>query len=85
MSYTEERIAYALCQAESGTPVPDICRQMGCSEASFYVWRKRYGQTEVSALCEMRQLRDERGRLKRLVAELTLDKHILREVVREKL
>ena len=74
--FTEAQIAYALRQAQSGTPVPDVCRQMGCSEASFYVWKKRYGNLGVSELRELRQLRDENARLKRLVGELTLDMRI---------
>ena len=85
LRFTEEQITYALRQAESGTPVPDVCRQMGCSEASFYVWKKRYGNLGVSELRELRQLRDENARLKRLVGELTLDKHILGEVIKKKL
>jgi putative transposase len=83
--FTEEQIAFALRQAESGTPVPDVCRQMGVSEASFYVWKKKYGQLGLTEIRELRQLRDENARLKRLVADLTLDKHILGEVVRKKL
>ena len=83
--FTEAQIAYALRQAESGTPVPAVCRQLGCSEASFYVWKKRYGNLGVSELRELRQLRDENARLKRLVGELTLDKHILGEVIKKKL
>ena len=83
--FTEEQITYALRQVQAGTPVADICRQMGCSEASFYLWKKRYGNLDVTELRELRQLRDENARLKRLVADLTLDKHILGEVVRKKL
>jgi putative transposase len=83
--FTEEQIAYALRQAESGTPVVDVCRQLGVSEASFYVWKKKYGKLGVTELRELRQLRDENARLKRVVADLTLDKHILGEVVRKKL
>jgi putative transposase len=83
--YTEEQIAYALRQAESGTPVADVCRQMGVSEASFYVWKKKYGRLGLTEIRELRQLRDENARLKRLVADLTLDKHILGEVIRKKL
>jgi len=56
---------------------------MGVSEATFYVWKKKYGQLGVSEMWEMRQLRDENARLKRLVAGLTLDKHILSEVIRK--
>ncbi len=83
--FTEEQIAYALRQAESGTPVADVCRQLGVSEASFYLWKKRFGRHGLTEIRELRQLRDENARLKRLVADLTLDKHILGEVVRKKL
>jgi putative transposase len=83
--YSEEQIAFALRQAESGTPVADVCRQMGVSEASFYVWKKKYGQLGLTEIRELRQLRDENARLKRLVADLTLDKHILGEVIRKKI
>jgi len=83
--FTEEQITYALRQAEGGTTVVDVCRQLGVSEASFYLWKKKYGKLGMTEIREMRQLRDENARLKRLVAELTLDKHILGEVVRKKL
>ena len=82
--YTEEEIAYALRQAEAGMPVADVCRQMGISEASFYVWRKKYANLGVSELRKLKQLEDENTRLKRLVADLTLDRHILQEVLRKK-
>ena len=85
LRFTEAQITYALRQAESGTPVPDVRRQLGCSEASFYLWKKRYGNLGVSELREIRQLRDKNARLKRLVGELTLDKHILGEVIKKKL
>jgi putative transposase len=83
--FTEEQITYALHQVESGMPPADVCRQLGCSEASFYIWKKRYRNLGMTEVKELRQLRDENTRLKRLVADLTLDKHILSEVVREKL
>lgn len=83
--FTEEQITYALRQVESGTPPADVCRQLGCSEASFYIWKKRYGNLGMTEVKELRQLRDENARLKRLVADLTLDKHILSEVVQKKL
>ena len=81
--FSEEQIAYALRQADGGTPVGDVCRQLAVSEATFYVWKKKYGQFGVNEMREMRQLRDENARLKRLVADLTLDKHILSEVIRK--
>jgi putative transposase len=82
--YTDEQIAYALRQAESGTAVADVCRQLGISEATFYVWKKRFGHMGESEVRELRQLREENAKLKRLVADLTLDKHILTEIVRKK-
>ena len=82
--YTEEQIVYALRQAESGVAVSDVCRQMGVSEATFYVWKKKYANLGVSELRKLKQLEDENTRLKRLVADLTLDPHILQEVLRKK-
>lgn len=83
--YSDEQITYALRQAEGGTAVAEVCRQLGVSEASFYLWKKKYGKLGMTEIRELRQLRDENARLKRLVADLTLDKHILGEVVRKKL
>jgi putative transposase len=82
--FSEEQVAYALRQAESGTPVADVCRQLGVSEATFYIWKKKYGHLGVSELRRMRQLEDENRRLKGLVADLTLDKHMLTEALRKK-
>ena len=82
--FTEEQVAYALRQAEAGTAVPDVCRQLGISEATFYVWKKRYGHLGVHEVRRVRQLEDENARLKRLVADLTLDKHMLAEALRRK-
>jgi putative transposase len=65
--FTDEQITYALRQAEGGTPVADVCRQMGVSEASFCVWKKKYGKLGLTELRELRQLRDENARLKRPV------------------
>jgi putative transposase len=83
--FSEEQITYALRQVEAGTPPADVCRQLGCSEANFYIWKKRYGNLGMTEVKELRQLRDENTRLKLLVADLRLDKHILAEVVRKKL
>ena len=82
--FTEEQILFALKQAEAGQPVGDVCRQMGVSEATFYLWKKRYGNLGLLEVRELRQLRDENARLKRLVADLTLDRHILQEVVKKR-
>lgn len=83
--FTEEQIAYALRQAESGTPVLDVCRKLGVSEQTFYRWKKKYEGMGVAELRRLRQLEDENRRLKSLVADLTLDKHMLQEVIRKKL
>ena len=82
---SEERILYALKQAESGTPVGDVCGQMGISEATYYVWKRKYGGLGLTELRELRQLRDENAKLKRLVADLTLDRHVLQEIVKKKI
>jgi putative transposase len=66
--FTEEQILFALKQAEAGEAVSEVCRQMGVSEATFYVWKKRYANLGVLELRELRQLRDENARLKRLLA-----------------
>ncbi len=83
--FTEEQVAYALRQADAGTPVGDVCRQLGVSEATFYVWKKKYANLGVTELRRLRQLEDENARLKHLVADLTLDRHILQEVIKKKL
>ena len=83
--FTEEQITYALRQHEAGTAVADICRQLGVSEATFYAWKKKYANLGVAELRELRQLREENAGLKRLVADLTLDKQILSDVVKKKL
>src|SRR5262245_26404963 len=80
--FSEEQVAYALRQAEAGTAVGDVCRQLGISEATFYVWKKRFGHLGVNEVRRVRQLEDENARLKRLVADLTLDKHMLAEALR---
>lgn len=82
--FTNEQIVQALRQAESGTPVVDICRKLGVSEQTFYRWKKKFMGLDVSDVRELRQLRDENRKLKSLVAELSLDKTILREALRKK-
>ena len=83
--YTEEQIVYALKQAENGTGIAELCRTMGVSEQTFYHWRKKYEGLGVSEIRELRMLRDENRKLKQLVADLSLDKHILQEVIAKKL
>jgi putative transposase len=73
-----------LKQAELGTPIADLCRQHGVSEQSFYRWKKVYGGMLPSEARELKQLRDENTKLKRLVADLSLDKVMLQDVVQKK-
>ncbi|CAG2260780.1 putative transposase [Burkholderia sola] len=83
--FTEEQIAYALKQAELGTPVAEVCRKMGISDATFYNWRTKYGGLAPSGLRWLKQLEEENAKLKRLVAELSLDKAMLQDVLSKKL
>jgi putative transposase len=82
--FTEEQIAFALRQAESGTRVAEVCRKMGISEQTFFRWKKKYGGLGVSELRRLRQLEEENRQLKRLVADLTLDKQMLQDVLSKK-
>ena len=83
--YTDQQIAFALRQAEAGTPVPEVCRKMGVSEATYYRWKQKYGGLTPSEVQRLRHLEEENARLRRLVADLSLDKEMLQEVVRKKL
>ena len=82
--YSQEQKVYALKQVEAGTQVGEVCRRLGVGAATFYQWKRTLGSMGISELNELRVLRDENLRLKRLVANLTLDKHILQEVVSKK-
>ena len=82
--FTEEQIVAALRQAGAGTPAVDICRKLGKTETTFYRWKRRFGDLGVSEVRELRQLRDENRQLKSLVAEVSLDKTILREALKRK-
>ncbi len=83
--HTEEQILRALRQAEGGTRIGDLCREHGISEATYYVWKKKYAGLGLSELRELRQVREENAKLKRLVADLSLDRHMLQEIIRKKL
>ena len=83
--FTEEQIAFALKQAELGTSVEEVCRKMGVSDATFYNWRKKYGGLGPSELRRLKQLEEENAKLKRLVADLSLDKAMLQDVLAKKL
>jgi putative transposase len=82
--FTDEQIIGALKQAEAGVKVADLCRKIGVSEATFHRWRAKYGGLDVSDAKRLRQLETENARLKRLVAELTLDNQMLKDVLGKK-
>ena len=82
--HSDEQIAAALRQAEIGTPVADITRNLGISEATFYVWKKRFGTLGTPEILELRQLRDENAKLKAVVSDLTLDRAVLQNVIKKK-
>lgn len=82
--FTEEQITYALRQAEAGTPVLEVCRKLGVTEQIFYRWKRTFAGLDVAELRKLRQLEDENRKLKQLAADLTLDKHMLQEVLRKK-
>ena len=75
--FTEEQIVFALKQAELGTSVPEVCRKLGISDATFYTWRKKYGGMEVPEVKRLKSLEEENARLKKLLAEAMLDKEAL--------
>ena len=81
--FSEKQIVYAIRQAESGTPVDDLCRQLGVSDATFYAWKKQYAHLGVSEVRRLQQVEEENSWLKRLVADLSLDKHMLSEALRK--
>jgi putative transposase len=82
--FSVEQIVAVLKQAELGMPVADVIRQIGISEQTFYRWKKQYAGLQSDQVREFKQLVDENARLKRIVAELTLDKAILQDVVQKK-
>jgi len=82
--HSVEQIATVLKEHELGMPVADICRKLGITDATFYRWKKVYGTLEPSQVRELRQLQEENARLKRLVADLNLDKSMLQDVLAKK-
>ncbi len=84
-NFTEEQIAHALRQAEAGTPVLEVCRRLGVTEQTFYRWKRRFAGMGVAELRRLRQLEEENKKLKQVVADLTLDKAMLQEVIAKKL
>jgi putative transposase len=82
-TFSEEQIVYALRQAEGGTPVVEVCRKLGVTEQTFYRWKRKCAGMGIAELRRLRQVEDENRRLKQLVADLTLDKHMRQEVIRK--
>ena len=82
--FTEEQITYALRQAESGMPVAEVCRKLGVTEQSFYRWKKKYAGMGIAELRRLKQLEKENTELKKLVADLSLDKQMLQDVLKKK-
>ena len=82
--YADEQIAFALRQAESGTAVAEICRKLGVSEPTFYRWKKQFAGMGTVEIRRLKQLEEENAKLKRLVADLSLDKTMLQDVLRKK-
>jgi putative transposase len=82
--YSPEQVAFAMRQAESGTPVPEVCRKMGIAEQTFYRWKKKYAGMGVAEVRKLRILEEENRKLKQLVADLSLDKQMLQDVLRKK-
>src|SRR5678815_2212468 len=81
--FTESQIVFALQQAESGVTVAEVCRKLGISEATFYSWKKKYGGLNPVELRRLRQLEEENAQLTRIVADLTLDKQMLQDVLKK--
>ncbi|GJL58155.1 MAG: transposase [Nitrospirales bacterium] len=82
--FSEGQIVTALRQVDAGAPIPEVTRSLGISEATYYVWRKKYGQMAVAEIRRLRLLEEENRKLKQFVADLTLDKVILQEVLTKK-
>ena len=83
--FSDAQKAFIIKQGEEGTPVAEICRKAGISQATYFNWKKKYAGLLPSEMKRLKQLEDENGRLKKIVAELTLDREMLQDVIRRKL
>ncbi len=83
--FTEAQIAFILRQAEEGTSVAEVCRKAWISPATYFNWKKKYAGLMPSEMKRLRQLEEENGKLKKIVADLSLDKEMLQDVIRRKL
>lgn len=84
-NFTESQIVFILKQAEDGTAISEVCRKAGISDATFYNWRKKHAGLLPSEMRRLRQLEEENSKLKRIVADLSLDKAMLQDVLSKKL
>ena len=82
--FSETEVVYAVKQAEAGVPVRELARRYGVSEKTIHAWRNKYGGLTASELARLKQLEDENRKLKQMVADLSLDKTMLQEVLRKK-
>lgn len=83
--FTDAQKAFILKQGEEGVPISEICRKAGISQATYFNWKKKYAGLLPSEMRRLKQLEDENGRLKKIVADLTLDREMLQDVIRRKL
>ena len=83
--FTDAQKAFIIQQGEDGTPVEEICRKAGISQATYFNWKKKYAGLMPSEMKRLRELEEENGRLKRIVADLSLDKEMLQDVIKRKL
>ena len=83
--FTDAQKAFIIRQGEEGTAVAEICRKAGISQASYFNWKKKYGGLMPSEMKRLRELEEENGRLKRIVADLSLDKEMLQDVIKRKM
>ena len=82
--FTDAQKAFIIKQGEEGTPVAEICRKAGISQATSFSWKKKYAGLLPSEMRRLKQLEDENARLKKIVADLTLDREMLQDVIRRK-
>jgi putative transposase len=83
--FTNAQKAFILKQGEEGTPIAEICRKAGISQATYFSWKKKYAGLLPTEMKRLKQLEDENGRLKKIVADLTLDREMLQDVIRRKI
>ena len=83
--FTDAQKAFVIKQGEEGKPVAEICREVGISQATYFNWRKKYAGLMPSEMKRLRELEDENNRLKKIVADLSLDRAMLQDVIKRKL